>query len=113
MSAALIPFKQVNRGGAKTRPGCGSTFLPQSPRRVSTERVDVDVEAGPDRTDLCDAFRVQQQRERSAASVMTRPGKRSFQAALVVLSVAQLATGKRATEGSPRIKLRFYNTSFS
>lgn len=111
MSAALIPFKQVNRGGAKTRPGCGSTFLPQSPRRVSTERVDV--EAGPDRTDLCDAFRVQQQRERSAASVMTRPGKRSFQAALVVLSVAQLATGKRATEGSPRIKLRFYNTSFS
>eukprot|EP00066_Takifugu_rubripes_P019447 XP_011608713.1 PREDICTED: activin receptor type-1C [Takifugu rubripes] len=47
---------------------------------------------GPD-TGRSGVFRVQQQRERSAASAMTRPGKRSFQAALIFLSVAQLAAG--------------------
>lgn len=50
---------------------------------------------GPD-TGRSGVFRVQQQRERGAASVMTRPGKRSFQAALIFLSVAQLTAGKRA-----------------
>lgn len=95
MSAALILVKQVNRGGANTLP-LRLHFPPQSPRRVSTERA----EAGPDRVAVCvcvcvcDVFRVQQQRERSAASVMTRPGKRSFQAALIFLSVAQLTAGR-------------------
>lgn len=91
MSAALILLSRSTEAGP-TRSRCGSTFLPQSPRRVSTERA----ETGPDRTGspcVCDVFRVQQQRERSAASVMSRPGKRSFQAALIFLSVAHLTAG--------------------
>lgn len=90
---SVNPLKQVNRGGANALPL--RLYFPPAVSTESFHRACRD-RTGPDRTGspcVCDVFRVQQQRERSAASVMSRPGKRSFQAALIFLSVAHLTAG--------------------